>query len=231
MVTSLRQQRPDKNVMIVHVPHVQSFTNAEHIHWELELTPLGPGSSNGGHQGGGRPPPGHGPERAPIQGPVTSGPTQGYEIYLFDSGEFFREGDGGFANWCFGGNFKRVPGHENNVVFFPIESQSHCLFHMSSIASTPMTTKHSLTSSKDHAPPRPMPATINPNPPTPIRSHPDGCYFVNCQRGNEISSGVAYYRNLDPGLNDGQQPDAYVNVSVGSYTTWESAGVGKSDEP
>ena len=225
MVTTLRQQRPDKNVMIVHVNHVQSFVNAEHIHYELPLTAFGPGPNNGDHQGGGggRPPPGRGPERAPIQSPPTSGPTQGYEIYIFDSGEFFREGDGGFTNWCFGGNFKRVPGHEENVVFFPIESQLQVAF---TCPPYPL-----LTYPKGHAPPRPMPPPRDPNPPTPIRSHPDGCYFVNCRRGDEISSGVAYYRNLDPGLNDGQQPDAYTNVSVGSFTTWESAGVGKSEQP
>ena len=68
-------------------------------------------------------------------------------------------------------------------------------------------------------------------PPSPIRSHPDGVYFVNCQRGNEISSGLAYYRNLNPGANDGQQPDAYVDVSHGSFITWEDAGKGKSLNP
>jgi hypothetical protein len=68
-------------------------------------------------------------------------------------------------------------------------------------------------------------------PPSPIRSHPDGVYFVNCQRGNEISSGLAHYRNLNPGANDGQQPDAYVDVSHGSFTTWEDAGEGKSSNP
>jgi hypothetical protein len=68
-------------------------------------------------------------------------------------------------------------------------------------------------------------------PPNPIRSHPDGVYFVNCQRGNEISSGLAYYRNMNPGANDGRRPDAYVDVSHGSFITWENAGEGKSLNP
>ena len=31
--------------------------------------------------------------------------TQGYEIWVFDSGTFSRAGDGGFINWAFGGCF------------------------------------------------------------------------------------------------------------------------------
>ena len=30
--------------------------------------------------------------------------TQGYEVWLFDSGDFTRAGDGGFINWAFSGN-------------------------------------------------------------------------------------------------------------------------------
>src|SRR5436190_22860347 len=33
--------------------------------------------------------------------------TQGYEVFTFKSGEFQLDGDGGFENWCFGGNFVR----------------------------------------------------------------------------------------------------------------------------
>jgi hypothetical protein len=36
---------------------------------------------------------------------------------------------------------------------------------------------------------------------------------------------------MNPGANDGQQPDAYVDVSHGSFTTWEDAGEGKSLNP
>jgi hypothetical protein len=36
---------------------------------------------------------------------------------------------------------------------------------------------------------------------------------------------------MNPGANDGQQPDAYVDVSHGSFTTWEDAGQGKSLNP
>ncbi len=49
--------------------------------------------------------------------------TQGYDIYVFDSGFFSRQGDGGFNNWCFAGNFKRGEGRfESNVTFSPIHS-------------------------------------------------------------------------------------------------------------
>lgn len=31
--------------------------------------------------------------------------TKGYEIYVFDSGIFYRAGDGGYNNWCTEGEF------------------------------------------------------------------------------------------------------------------------------
>jgi hypothetical protein len=44
------------------------------------------------------------------------GETQGFEVQVFDSGTFMLEGDGGFANWCFDGNFN----HNGDFVqFFP----------------------------------------------------------------------------------------------------------------
>ncbi|KAG4422750.1 hypothetical protein IFR04_004098 [Cadophora malorum] len=43
-------------------------------------------------------------------------------------------------------------------------------------------------------------------------------------RGQEISSGVAHYRNLRNGGNFGQRSHKYVDVSSGSFTTWEQTG-------
>ena len=37
--------------------------------------------------------------------------SQGYEIWVFDSGTFSRAGDGGFINWAFGGCFSENGAH------------------------------------------------------------------------------------------------------------------------
>ncbi|KAH7305078.1 hypothetical protein BKA65DRAFT_415927 [Rhexocercosporidium sp. MPI-PUGE-AT-0058] len=54
------------------------------------------------------------------------------------------------------------------------------------------------------------------------RNTQDGVYFVNCFRGDEKSSGLAYYSHF--GNNDGQQPDDYVDVTHGDLTWWENGG-------
>ena len=36
-----------------------------------------------------------------------SGSTQHYDVYIFDSGVFQLQGDGGYLNWAFTGNFVR----------------------------------------------------------------------------------------------------------------------------
>jgi hypothetical protein len=38
------------------------------------------------------------------------GITKGYDIYVFDSGNFTLAGDGGFENWCLNGAYHRAPG-------------------------------------------------------------------------------------------------------------------------
>lgn len=43
--------------------------------------------------------------------------TNGYEVWVFDSGEFTLVGDGGFNNWCFDGNFDR---NGRDVTFYSI---------------------------------------------------------------------------------------------------------------
>lgn len=52
-----------------------------------------------------------------------------------------------------------------------------------------------------------------------VRTTNDGVYLVNCFKGNQISSGIAYYSFL--GNNDGQQPTSYINVTQGSNVVWE----------
>ncbi|KAL2073098.1 hypothetical protein VTL71DRAFT_10422 [Oculimacula yallundae] len=151
-----------------------------------------------------------------VELPLTAPRTQGYEIYCFDSGSFTLEGDGGFINWCFAGSYTR---DGNNVNFNKIPSQ---------------------------IPPVPSPPAPTPPPPPekPVRTHKDGIYLLNCMRGNEISSGVAYvrigephsllsryleiplryYKNLRDGGNFGSRPDDYVDVTKGSFQKWEQTG-------
>jgi hypothetical protein len=54
----------------------------------------------------------------------------------------------------------------------------------------------------------------------------DGVYLVNCFKGAQRSSGVAWYKTL--GFNDGKQPDAYIDVKKDGNVTWEgNSGSGK----
>jgi hypothetical protein len=93
MIDTLRASYPNKNAMVCHVASVQELANATHTHYELPLYDFG----------------------------INTGRTQGFEIYVFDSGLFIREGDGGLSNWCFSGHYKRGKGKfENHVTFFPI---------------------------------------------------------------------------------------------------------------
>ena len=93
MIDTLRASYPNKNAMVCHVPSAQKLVNSIHTHYELPLYDFG----------------------------IKTGATQGYEIYVFDSGTFIREGDGGLNNWCFAGHYKREKGKfENHVTFFPI---------------------------------------------------------------------------------------------------------------
>jgi hypothetical protein len=72
--------------------------------------------------------------------------------------------------------------------------------------------------------------TETPPPRAPVRNSKanDGLYFVNCQHPDgKQSSGVAYYSNIDPGHNVGQQPNDYVDVTHGTFNNWEQTGSGK----
>ncbi len=44
--------------------------------------------------------------------------TQGYDVYVFDSGTFTLKGDRGFENWCFIGNYNWDSVHNGNFVSF-----------------------------------------------------------------------------------------------------------------
>jgi len=58
----------------------------------------------------------------------------------------------------------------------------------------------------------------------------DGNYFVNCMHSDgTVSSGVAYYSNLNPGGNVNQQPDDYVDVAHGTNYVWEQTGSGEQN--
>ncbi len=74
-VSKLREHYPTMNVVVFHNQHsVTDFQGGNHTHYELDI-----GS---------------------ILGIIHR--TQGYEIWVFDSGDFELAGDGGFINWCFG---------------------------------------------------------------------------------------------------------------------------------
>jgi len=69
-------------------------------------------------------------------------------------------------------------------------------------------------------------------PQAPVRSSSanDGNYFVNCMHSDgTVSSGVAYYSNLNPGGNVNQQPDDYVDVVHGTNYVWEQTGSGEQN--
>jgi hypothetical protein len=58
-----------------------------------------------------------------------------------------------------------------------------------------------------------------PGGPTPGQSQ-DGVYLVNSYKDGHLpSSGFAWYRSL--GNNDGQQPDAYIDIKTDGTVTWE----------
>lgn len=53
----------------------------------------------------------------------------------------------------------------------------------------------------------------------------DCCYFVNCFRGDERKSAVAYYAVLNDGTgNLGQQPDDLVYLPGDDLAQWEGSG-------
>jgi len=109
-------------------------------------------------------------------------------ILVFDSGTFVRLGDGGYQNWAFDGNYTRGNPDEAHVTFRAFD------------------------------PPPPVVSPPPPPPPPQVVTPPgkDGVYLVNSVKGNQISSGFAYYSEL--GWNNiGKPPTAYINVIQGKY--------------
>jgi hypothetical protein len=53
-----------------------------------------------------------------------------------------------------------------------------------------------------------------------------GAFLLNCTNGDDKRSAVAFYNTISPiaGGNDGQQPDAFVYTSFGSFIVWEGTG-------
>ncbi|KAK7039172.1 hypothetical protein VNI00_010076 [Paramarasmius palmivorus] len=76
-------EHPDYNVVIVHPKHTANWEGEQGVDWAHR------------HQ----------------EFDVKLGGTIGYEIYVAKAGEFVLEGDGGFINWAFGGNFVRDDKH------------------------------------------------------------------------------------------------------------------------
>lgn len=72
--------------------------------------------------------------------------------------------------------------------------------------------------------PVPVPSEI---PPITQLKHQDGVYLVNSIRGNEKSSGLAYYKNMRFGGNDGQQPDDYTDIVHGELLQWQGYHQGR----
>ena len=53
----------------------------------------------------------------------------------------------------------------------------------------------------------------------------DGVYFLDCQRGQDQKSTLAFYKNIAPfGGNDGQFPDAISDIKPG-FIVWESGRI------
>lgn len=50
----------------------------------------------------------------------------------------------------------------------------------------------------------------------------DGVYLVNSRKGDQLSSGFAYYSHINS-LNTGSQPDAYIDIKKDGNVFWEGA--------
>ncbi|MCJ1323260.1 hypothetical protein MMC15_008614 [Xylographa vitiligo] len=144
-------------------------------------------------------------QQAHVECPITWPRTQGYTCLSFDSGSFQLQGDGGFENWCYNGNYTNNGG--GSVTFNTIDLVVTPPSHPCGAAPAPQT------------PPR-APTT----PPTASTSS-------TRSRTANWTSGMAYYKQmLSNGGNNGQQPDVYINIKTDGAVTWES-GVQKGMFP
>jgi hypothetical protein len=144
-----------------------------------------------------------------------AGKTQGYEIYVFDSGNFTLAGDGGWINWAFIGNWIRDPPDSNFVTFnqIPCPQVAAAMVEARSEAKKPLRRR------------RPFPPQV---PSRENHETRDGYYFVNCVNPeNTLSLGIAYYNDMIPGGgNVGQLPDDFVDVlyNHAGMKTWQGQG-------
>jgi len=90
-VATLRQKHPTYNFVICHTKHRTKFDGKAGKEWYHDHRELKMGF------------------------PV--GTTIGYEIYGFKSGEFTRQGDGGWLNWAYTGNLKKSDQGGKHLVF------------------------------------------------------------------------------------------------------------------
>jgi hypothetical protein len=99
-VGRLSAKFPNKNIMVVHPAHTANFVNSTTGFVELPLV-----------------------HRVQFQG-GDGVPTQGYNWYVFDSGTFKLEGDGGFENYCYTGNYQK--NSDGTITFsLPTQRKSH----------------------------------------------------------------------------------------------------------
>ncbi|KAK5059830.1 hypothetical protein LTR84_009713 [Exophiala bonariae] len=50
----------------------------------------------------------------------------------------------------------------------------------------------------------------------------DGVYFLDCRRGEQVKTALAYYKNFQNGANDNQFPDDITNVTEAGFGVWET---------
>lgn len=203
---------PERNYLVWHNhgnnPH-ENFIRTMHVHTELD---------------------------------IPAGTTEGYEIHHFESGWFVMVGDRGWINWGFGGNFIRDPPDGAHVTFSPIEppkAYTRSLWQLTgpgtvrgrgdSTLPAWNSDIHQKTEIFQRAPKPGLNRTGAPLPEVaPSRSSRlvaaaraaggpilnDGTYFVYCNTTDNpfANSGIAYYRDMQPGNNTGQLPDDFVWV-------------------
>jgi hypothetical protein len=55
----------------------------------------------------------------------------------------------------------------------------------------------------------------------------DGLYLLDCRRGSDAKRALMFFKNMQPGANDFQTPDAIVDLGItrsdGTLDVWETA--------
>ncbi|KAL0955224.1 hypothetical protein HGRIS_004126 [Hohenbuehelia grisea] len=89
LVSQMHQQHPDFNWIVCHTKHTYKFDGQRGVDWDHR------------HQ----------------EFDIKVGGTIGYEIYNLKSGDFTRQGDGGYLNWAYIGNIKTTDQGGKHIVF------------------------------------------------------------------------------------------------------------------